>query len=108
MSDQAQSLQVAVTADATGEAIQPSRRQGTFQAIISGSGDVSATVTIYGSNSPPNGNTGTHGIVLGTISLSGTDSATDGFVVDAPWKWVWSAVSDLSGTGASVDVLLGL
>ena len=49
---------------------------------------------------------------LGVITLSGTTvnttpSLSDGFTTIAPWKFVRSVVSGLTGTGATVQVLMG-
>ena len=49
---------------------------------------------------------------LGTITLSGTTSATaptlsDGFTTVAPWKWVKAVLTAISGTGATVSAILG-
>lgn len=47
-------------------------------------------------------------ILLATINLTlGTTSTTDGFVTDAPWKWIRGNVDTISGTGASVDLYVG-
>jgi len=75
-----------------------------FQAIVVGTGAVGATVSIYGSNDGTN----FCATALGTITLSGTTSATDGFVTVAPWKFVKVSVSAISGTGATVNVNMGV
>lgn len=47
-------------------------------------------------------------IVMGTISLTlGTTATTDGFVSDAPWKYVKANVTAISGTNATVTVTMG-
>lgn len=51
--------------------------------------------------------------VLGTITLSGTTSATapslsDGFTTVAPWKFSRAVVSNITGTGATVSVIAGV
>jgi hypothetical protein len=73
----------------------------TVQASVTGSGAVSATVVIEGSNDAKNF------IAIGTITLSGTGSATDGFVSDAPWVDLRANLTALSGTNAAVSVALG-
>jgi len=47
-------------------------------------------------------------VTLGTISLSGTTSASDGFATASSWKWVYANVSAISGTGATVSVIQGV
>lgn len=77
--------------------------KSTIQATVAGTGAVTATVVIEVTND----NT-TSGITLGTITLSGTTTATDGFTSDAPWKYIRSKVTAISGTGANVNVLMGV
>ncbi len=73
----------------------------TFQATISGTGAVTATVLIQVSNDASNW------ITLGTITLSGTTSATDGFASSAPWAYVRSNCTAISGTSAALSVVMG-
>jgi hypothetical protein len=73
-----------------------------FQAAMIGTGSVSATVVIYGSND------GVTFVELATISLSGTGSASDGFYLPAPWRYTKAAVTAISGTGAAVTVTSGM
>lgn len=76
----------------------------TFQANVTGTGAVTATVVIDVSND------GTYwcSTVMGTITLSGTTSSTDGFTSAAPWKFVRARVTAISGTGATVQVYMGV
>ncbi len=83
----------------------------TFQATITGTGAVSATINIYGSNDDAT----YAGIAsnwtktaLGTISLSGTTTTSDGFAYVGPWKYVQAVVSSISGTGATVTINMGV
>lgn len=76
----------------------------TFQATVSGTGAVSATVTIEYSNDGVNA----LDTVGGTITLSGTTSNTDGFTSTAPWKFVRANVTAISGTNATVQVYMGV
>lgn len=73
----------------------------TYSATVSGTGAVSATVIIYGSN---------EGIAwndLGTITLSGTTNAMDGFPSVAPWQWIRADLTAISGTRAIVTAVMG-
>lgn len=73
----------------------------TVQATVSGSGTVSATVIIDVSND------GSNWIAnLGTITLSGTTSDTDGFVYDAPWAAIRARLTAVAGSSASVTTIL--
>jgi hypothetical protein len=76
----------------------------TFQAVVTGTGAVTATVTIEFSNDGTN----VLSTVGGTISLSGTTTASDGFTSTSPWKYVRANVTAISGTGATVQVYMGV
>jgi hypothetical protein len=81
----------------------------TFQGIVDGTGTVTATVAILGSNDDLTGQgTATNWVTLGTITLSGITTATDGFSTEAPWKFVAAQVTAVSGTGTQVRVLMGV
>lgn len=73
----------------------------TFQANVVGTGAVTGTVVIEVSND------GTNVVTLGTITLSGTTTAVDGFASDAQWLFVRARVSAVSGTGATINVFMG-
>jgi hypothetical protein len=97
------------TSNASSGAIYKESPYGTFQAIINGTGTVSATVTIQVSNEEATGQgTNSNWISMGTISLSGTTTATDGFNTICPWRFVRAVVSSISGTGATVQVIMGV
>jgi hypothetical protein len=72
----------------------------TFQATVVGTGAVTATVLVQASND------NSHWITVGTITLSGTTSATDGFDIEAPWAYFRGNVSAVTGTGAAVTLLV--
>lgn len=76
----------------------------TFQAVVNGTGAITATVVIQGSNDGVNA----VATVLGTITLSGTTVASDGFTTNAPWKYVRAVVSAPTGTIASILVYMGV
>jgi len=86
-----------------GNRVPKAAPKSAFQATVVGTGAVAATVVIEGSNDGTNWVATT----LGTITLSGTTSATDGFTTDAPWMYVRARVTAISGTGATVTVLMG-
>ena len=92
------------TTDATGLWQYKDSPNSAIQATVTGTGAVTATVTIQGSNDGVNA----VATPLGVISLSGTTSASDGFITqNAPWKYVRAVVSASSGTGISVAVRMG-
>lgn len=70
-----------------------------YQASISGSGAVSATVTIEVSNDGNNWQT------FGTMSLSGTGSDIDNVAGDAPWAIHRATIASITGTSAAVTVI---
>ncbi len=71
-----------------------------IQATVTGTGSVAATVVIEVSNDGVNA----VATPAGTIILSGTTSSSDGFVMDAAWKFVRARISAISGTAATVNV----
>ena len=72
-----------------------------IQATVTGTGSVSATIVLEVSNDGVNALATT----LGTITLSGTTSNSDGFTTDAPWKYIRAKVTAISGTNATVNVM---
>jgi hypothetical protein len=95
-----------VDADVVGGATYKDSPYSTFQATVAGTGAVTATVTIYGSNSVDG--TPYCATALGTITLNGTTTATDGFTTTAPWKYIVPVLTNLTGTGATCYVLMGV
>lgn len=99
----------AVTSTGPGAALQvnsnnPQLPKRTFQAYVKGSGSLTASVDIQVTNDL---NSGQY-LTLGTINLSGSGSATDGFVSDAPWMYVRANLTSVSGTNAAVTVAMGV
>lgn len=95
-------LMKSVLAAATAEAYEftDARPNRTFQGTVIGTGVVTATIIIEASND------GTNFMTLGTITLSGTTTATDGFVSVANWIYVRARLTAVSGTGAAVTVIM--
>jgi hypothetical protein len=68
-----------------------------YQAAITGTGSVSATVTIQGSNDGVNWST------IGTaMSLSGTGSDVKTTSAAIPWRLHRAVIASITGTGATV------
>lgn len=101
-------LPAANAAPTIGPPRAPRSVRRTYQAQVDGTGALTATIEIYVSNTDPVNNVGTNGLLLGTITLAGTTTATDGFTINAPWKWTWAKLTAISGTGAAVNVTLGV
>lgn len=76
-------------------------RNRSYQATISGTGAVSATVKIEASNDLLGW------VPLATITLSGTAIATDGAISESAWTHVRANLTAISGTGANVIVTMG-
>lgn len=93
-----------VTSTSTGNGIYKDSPYATFQGTVSGTGAVTATIVLEVSND----NTYWVSTVLGTITLSGTTSSSDGFTTSAPWKYVRARVTAISGTGATVQVYMSV
>lgn len=89
----------ASTVDGTSSAITRPGNVWNYQASISGTGAVSATVTIEVSND------GSNWLTFGTMSLSGTATDTDNVAGDAPWAVHRATISSITGTGAAVTVI---
>jgi hypothetical protein len=92
------------TSTTTGDWKYKDSPYATVQATVVGTGAVTATVVIDVSNDA----TYAVSTALGTITLSGTTSSSDGFTTTAPWKYLRARVTAISGTGATVAVNLGV
>lgn len=84
----------------SGAATSQIRAKKTFEADVSGSGAVSATVVFEGSNA------GRHWEPLGTLTLSGTGSASGALFHDGPWAAVRATVTEISA-GATLTAAIG-
>ena len=81
-----------------------------FQGIVTGtSGTVTATILIQGSNEDATFNgTKSNWVTLGTITLSGTAVASDGLTSVSTFRYVRASITAISGTAATVEVLMGV
>lgn len=93
-----------VTGATTGNWIYKDSPYATFQAILNGTGAISAVVTIQGSNDGVNAVSS----AIGTITLNGTTTVSDGFATISSWKYVRAVVSSPTGTISRINVLLGV
>lgn len=103
-SGQVKTVLEGATTTTTGNAVYKDAPQGAIQATVTGTGAVTATVVIDSSNDGTNWCS----TALGTIALSGTTSASDGFQTDSTWKYIRARVTAISGTGATVNVTMGV
>lgn len=88
----------AQTTVAAGQATQMAGAHHTYQATVSGTGAVTATVLIQCSND------GVNWLLLGTLTLTGTTVASDGMASAAPWAFVRANLTAITGTAAKVTV----
>jgi hypothetical protein len=88
------------TGNATGSTFVDRNPGGAFQAVIVGTGAVATTVTIQCSLDASNW------LTLGTITLSGTTAATDGFTSAGEWYAYRAVSSASSGTITSIQVIM--
>jgi hypothetical protein len=79
--------------------------QRTFQATVTGTGAVTATVRIQVSNDKT---TWIDSTTTPHVALSGTTTATDGYNMNAKWAYVRAVLDAISGTGATVSVFMGV
>lgn len=94
-----------VTATGTTDWVAKGSPDTAIQATVTGTGSVSATINIECSNDGQNA----LATPAGTITLSGTTTASDGFVTqNASWKYIRMNVTALSGTGATVTGVMGI
>lgn len=89
---------LSTTTNTTGSTITDLNAGGAFQATISGTGAVACTVTIECSLDA------TNWISLATITLSGTNTDTDGFSSVGQWPNYRATTSGVTGTVTSIVV----
>jgi hypothetical protein len=81
----------------------------TFQAIVTGTGTVGATVVVQGSNEDATFNgVKSNWVTIDTYTLSGTTTATNGSTSVSTWRYVSANVTAISGTNATVEVIMGV
>ena len=99
---------LSTTTNSNSNAIFKESPLSSFQGIVTGTGAVTATVDIQVTNEDETA-TGVKAnwVAFGTITLTGTTTATGGFCTEASWRWVRAAVTNVTGTGATVEVLMG-
>lgn len=105
----------AIATGAPGKRIRLTGPQHTFQASgETSAGAGAATIQIQVSNADDPTVTAVSGdphglwITAGTITLTlATTVSSDGFAINAPWKWARAWISAISGTDATVNVRSG-
>jgi len=83
------------------EAVRLWGGRNSFQATVTGTGSVGVTATIQVSND------GVNWIAATALTLTGTTTATNGGTLDAGWVYARVALTAISGTGATVVVVMG-
>lgn len=88
-----------VTTNTTSATIAGITGGKTFWAEVVGTGAVTATVSIYGART----STAANGVLLATITLSGTTQAQDASAVStAAYPYYYVVTTNVTGTGATV------
>jgi CHASE2 domain-containing sensor protein len=77
----------------------------TFTYVSPTSGTLSANATATGT--VPARFQANKWVLLGTITLTGTNEASDGFTTASSWKWTRASVTAVTGTGAAVRIVQG-
>ncbi len=103
-------LDLVICKDIAVTGVQPSQsifgygaNDTTYQATVSGTGAVTATVQIEVSND----NVGWLYDSTSTLSLTGTTVASGGFTSNAQWKYIRANITAISGANAKVTVTVG-
>lgn len=86
------------TGNLTGGWVYKDSPQSAIHGVVVGTGAVGCTITLQVSNDAVY----PLSTALGTITLSGTTFASDGFTTNAPWKYIRAVVSASSGTISSI------
>lgn len=90
-----------VTTNTTTAHVQvPASGNKTFFGRVSGTGAVTQTQAIYGSMDE----VASGGVLLATLTLSGTTLAQDGVVMTANYRYYYVVTTNTTGTGAKGEV----
>ena len=100
----AKKLLIDQSAPGRGQVFVDLPRLKTVNASVRGTGAVSATINILGSNMPE---ADTY-VVVATITLTGNNIAIDSFVADAPWAYTSAELASITGTNATVNTAAGV
>lgn len=99
---QAVNILLNATAPGAGASKPLNAKDLTFFGVVAGTGALTGTVLIQVSNDNVNW------LTLGTINLSGTTVAQDGFASSANWTFFRANVTAITGTGATINVFAGI
>uniref|UniRef100_A0AAU6W2W1 Uncharacterized protein n=3 Tax=unclassified bacterial viruses TaxID=12333 RepID=A0AAU6W2W1_9VIRU len=92
-------LSSATSAGATGASMQAQFiNKMSIQSYVTGTGSVTATVIVEGSNNESDW------VPITTLTMSGTNRASDGGVLETFFQQIRARVTAISGTSASVSV----
>lgn len=79
-----------------------------YGATSAGSGAATILIEVSDFTSPGTATNAQNWVLASTITLTlGTTRSGDGAAVDASWRWIRARVSSISGTDATVSVLMG-
>ena len=89
-----------ITTNQTSSVFGSSGIPSVVQAIVTGTGTVTATLNVYGTIL----NSTSGGVLLGTITLNNSGQDQGGLAITACWPNLYIVVSNLTGTGATLNV----
>lgn len=109
MTDQIQEKKVttifnAVTTNQQSDTFPFVPKERTVEAWVTGTGTVGATLKVYGANT----DRATNGVLLATLTLSGTTSDSAGSILSSNWGYIYIVLSGITGTGAAVTFTLAV
>ena len=91
---------VSATTNVSTESVRPWGGRISVQVNLAGTGAISVTATIQVSND------NTNWIAAEALSLSGTNTATDGATLDAAWAYLRVTLSSITGTDATATAFI--
>lgn len=91
-----------------GSSASPKRTFHAYGTTSSGAGSATIMVEVSNFADPGTAANGQNWVTAATITLTlATTQSGDGVAIDAAWRWVRARLSAISGTGATVSVLMG-
>ena len=97
-------LATGITTVSTQTAVAIPAGPKSIEGYLTGTGAITATINVYGVHT----NRNTNGKLIGTLSLSGTTIVADALVSDVPYPYLYSDVTAITGTSATLNVTVGI
>lgn len=90
----------AQTATGAGQTQTVDSPKRNYQLIVTGTGAISAAVTVYGSLD------GVRYEIMATLTATGTTTASDQIETTRQWRYTYANVTAISGTGATANLYM--